>query len=287
MDMILLQLKGISSNSSFTLPELRLKTLIMAKTLAIAVSLAISALAAPAYLDDSTGRIVGGSPAKLGQFPSMLAINFEGEQTCGAMLLGPKLALTAAHCIGTKPSGASVRAGSLNGTSGGIESPVKSALHHPEAEEHDIALMYLEKPIAETAEIKYAKLPPQGQDPKANSQVTVSGWGNTVYNGTSSPVLLYVSVLVNGREGCKAAYAKLNDTVTDQMVCAGGEVDGKDSCHGDSGGPLYEAGTNMPVGIVSWGHECGRKGYGGVYVRIGSYSDWIMKNKEPPKSIRN
>ncbi|KAI1939452.1 hypothetical protein LOZ66_002764 [Ophidiomyces ophidiicola] len=259
----------------------------MAKALAIAVSLAISALAAPAYFDDSTGRIVGGSPAKLGQFPSMLNINHGGRHICGAILLNSSLALTAAHCISTKPSGVSVRAGSLNWTSGGVESPVKSVLHYPNSEEHDIALMYLEKPIAETDEIKYAKLPPQGQDPKTNSQVTVSGWGYTKFQGTPSPILLHVSVLVNDREGCKAAYAKFNQNVTDQMVCAGGEVDGKDSCNGDSGGPLYEAGTNMPVGIVSWGLECARKGYGGVYVRIGSYSDWIMKNREPPKLIRN
>ncbi|KAG3090592.1 hypothetical protein PI124_g17330 [Phytophthora idaei] len=45
------------------------------------------------------------------------------------------------------------------------------------------------------------------------------------------------------------------------MVCAGGVI-GKDSCDGDTGGPLIkERGSgdddDIVIGLVSWGSECG------------------------------
>ena len=53
------------------------------------------------------------------------------------------------------------------------------------------------------------------------------------------------------------------------MICAGG--DGKDSCLGDSGGPLLLWNPNIKkhvlIGIVSWGENCAMSRYPGVYAR--------------------
>ena len=58
---------------------------------------------------------------------------------------------------------------------------------------------------------------------------------------------------------------------------------GVDSCHGDSGGPLWkwvENGVNKRaflIGVVSRGWGCARKGSPGIYTKISSYTQWINR----------
>nr|CAH7735497.1 unnamed protein product [Callosobruchus chinensis] len=65
-------------------------------------------------------------------------------------------------------------------------------------------------------------------------------------------------------------------------MCAGGER-GRDSCRGDSGGPLMSYEQNgadqnwYAVGVVSFGPSpCGMENWPGVYTRVGSYMQWIV-----------
>ena len=58
---------------------------------------------------------------------------------------------------------------------------------------------------------------------------------------------------------------------------------GKDSCSGDSGGPLISRkGKEDPMylkGIVSFGaRRCGEKGVPGVYTNMLTYMRWISKH---------
>jgi trypsin len=65
-------------------------------------------------------------------------------------------------------------------------------------------------------------------------------------------------------------------SITDNMICAGAM--GRDSCNGDSGGPLTVGATQ--VGIVSFGSaQCGN-GMPGVYARVASAAvrDFISGN---------
>lgn len=63
-------------------------------------------------------------------------------------------------------------------------------------------------------------------------------------------------------------------SVSDRQICAGvPNVGGKDSCTGDSGGPLTVDG--VLVGIVSYGEDCGKAEYPGVYSNIAEYRNWI------------
>jgi hypothetical protein len=52
---------------------------------------------------------------------------------------------------------------------------------------------------------------------------------------------------------------------------------GKDSCHGDSGGPIVKriGNKHLQVGIVSWGNGCAEADYAGVYTRVSGVYDWI------------
>ena len=70
--------------------------------------------------------------------------------------------------------------------------------------------------------------------------------------------------------------------VNDGRICAGTELGGKDSCLGDSGGPLMikQDGRHMLVGVVSTGIGCGRPKLPGLYTRVHSYLDWITETLE-------
>ena len=63
------------------------------------------------------------------------------------------------------------------------------------------------------------------------------------------------------------------------MFWAAAPVDGRDSCVGDSGGPIFKKGPDgkfVQVGIVSFGvGKCGQAAVPGVYTRLSLYSDWL------------
>jgi len=60
---------------------------------------------------------------------------------------------------------------------------------------------------------------------------------------------------------------------------------GKDSCSGDSGGPLiFQDNPNDPmfvVGIVSFGTDPCGEGFPGVYTDTRKYSQWIRSKLRP------
>jgi len=108
----------------------------------------------------------------------------------------------------------------------------------------------------------------------------VYGWGFTSNGGLTSSTLLEVSVPVVTPSEC----AKTMGPREDGQLCAGGEA-GKDSCNGDSGGPLtYESGDqHILIGDVSYGNGCAQDGLFGVYGRISFYRTWIEGKMTNPK----
>jgi secreted trypsin-like serine protease len=75
------------------------------------------------------------------------------------------------------------------------------------------------------------------------------------------------------------------DPLTSTMLCAGLKSGKRDSCYGDSGGPLLADRNGKPVqlGIVSWGEgpadseiKCGHQDVYGVYSRVASFKEWLQ-----------
>ena len=96
---------------------------------------------------------------------------------------------------------------------------------------------------------------------------------------------MHVNVPVQRNEQCRSQYSTAGRVILDKQMCAGG-VEGKDSCTGDSGGPLMAVDSSpgetlryFVTGIVSYGpRDCGTRGWPGVYTRVGSYAKWILDN---------
>jgi secreted trypsin-like serine protease len=97
-------------------------------------------------------------------------------------------------------------------------------------------------------------------------------------------VKLQVWLPVVSNEDCGKVYREKRLDIGDGQLCAGG-VEGKDSCTGDSGGPLMSTGISSRdgrtryflAGVVSFGPDpCGRKDWPGVYTRVARYTDWIL-----------
>lgn len=138
--------------------------------------------------------------------------------------------------------------------------------------------------------IKPICLPQTAEDLNRNydgENCTVVGWGRTE-NGTSSDKKLKVAIPVVPLRECSAPYRNLGMIVSSKQICAGGQAD-KDSCNGDSGGPLMREVVDsernrrwMQLGLVSYGtSRCGQPGFPGVYTRISEYMDWIVANIKP------
>ncbi|XP_042208606.1 venom protease-like [Homarus americanus] len=67
---------------------------------------------------------------------------------------------------------------------------------------------------------------------------------------------------------CHEKYTNID--IDNILICAGGS--NKDTCNGDSGGPLMfnNNGNYEVIGIVSFGVVCGESSYPGVFTRVTS-----------------
>jgi len=74
--------------------------------------------------------------------------------------------------------------------------------------------------------------------------------------------------------------------ITIRMTCAGFLVGGKDTCSGDSGGPLMYYVIRerkwIQTGITSFGEGCKDPGGLGVYTRVQYYPTWIRSKIRRP-----
>lgn len=134
--------------------------------------------------------------------------------------------------------------------------------------------------------------------------MTVLGWGLTECNtfsadlsqeqfcsgSTSRTDLRWGYVSYRDPETCYPQYRYI-PLITEPMLCAEdflGDSNAQDACQGDSGGPLIHhqgefermpwggPGTDVQVGVISWGVGCARSGNPGVYARVSTAYNWIQ-----------
>lgn len=268
----------------------------------------------------SSDRIVGGLPADLFDFPWMALIEYRRPDGngfyCGGSLINKRYILTAAHCLKGRdlPTNweiVSVRLGEYNletdvdcvstpeynaCSDKPVDVPVVERIAHEyynpfDANQYnDIALLRLAHDVPTTDFIKPVCLPTYENVIKqswAGTNATVSGWGKSSDTTPDSSIKLKVNVPVKSNKECENVYGGTSVSLSKLQLCAGG-VDGKDSCRGDSGGPLMNLYTapgevNWYItGIVSFGPaKCGLQGWPGIYTRVSEYVPWIIKHLRP------
>jgi secreted trypsin-like serine protease len=226
-------------------------------------------------------RIVGGIPVNNNSEYPFFAIPERLEYLCGASLIHGDILLSAAHCgdeawvDGIWLGGTSIE----NNRSSSVYYSVNGTVSHesfniPYEFDNDIMLIKLNQFITTVPLAQFNEL---SSVPKKESDVTAIGYGSTSEQDfTISPDLRMVNFKTVTSRTCRRSWGPtLSDT---RMLCTGIPEGGKDTCYGDSGGPIFMAGTKTIVGIVSFGFGCARPATPSVNTRVSRYTRWIKKN---------
>ena len=219
-------------------------------------------------------RITGGSLASINELPFQVSLQFEGYHVCGGSIISEYWVLSAAHCMQFSKYSMTVLAGSENLQSGGLKYEIDSIIKHDGFDEkwfsNDMAVVKVSNPFKMSESIRPILLFNKNESFPVNKVAIVSGWGK----GNLPVHLLHkVQLLTVSREECAAAHGVWK--LPPGQVCAGVQKGGKDSCKGDSGGPLTIDGRL--AGIISWGKDCGLPKTPGVYSEISYFREWIWE----------
>ncbi|XP_072017215.1 chymotrypsin-like protease CTRL-1 [Amphiura filiformis] len=224
-----------------------------------------------------------------------------GEYFCGATLISPQWAVTAAHCVegiaATTPLNLTFGQLDQNAPPSNtrVEVTTTNIISHPDynsvTTNNDIALLKLGTSVDITPVCVNSNVLEQ---PTFRSTATnpnpcyVVGWGETSSGGPSSGTLQQVASQLVSNAICKAAYGA--SYITDQMICTD-TSNNSGSCQGDSGGPLMcRKSTSIVtgngdawelVGITSYKLlGCANPAYPDVLARVSQFHSWIQSKIE-------
>jgi secreted trypsin-like serine protease len=236
-------------------------------------------------------KIIGGEPVNIPHTWGWIAsLRRDGLHQCGASLIDPWYVITAAHCVNDIEtiSRLSLNFGITNLSNiGQLRSVTQMYIHplyDPNLFKNDLAILRLNIPfVLADSNISCICLPPldvnttSAEYPPIGENLVAIGWGTTdAYVRLPSPILRQVTVQAIGKTD-PSCLNTINDDVV--QFCAGTPDGGKDTCYGDSGGPLmmFSNGVWQLVGVTSYGSNCAFPGFAGVYTRIAYFDSFIQQ----------
>ncbi|GIF83659.1 S1 family peptidase [Catellatospora bangladeshensis] len=269
-----------------------------------------AAFSGRATVKTGDSRIIGGELANPADHPGVVAVRSyfvawdeDGNagwyySTCTGTVLSSTKVLTAAHCNVDLPFGTTfVIAGVADAREGvdwsagqvarvgstwtdqryNYKAQYDAWVAHttPPPPLHDVSVLTLKDAL--NSKYTPVTLADQGAAaPADGTAATIVGYGTTDPDGDTPAGILYAAeVPVQQNSDCTATYGSIFNTTA--MMCAGSPnsstpENGVDTCHGDSGGPIFVDGKQ--IGVTSWGYDPCASTYG-VYARVSSYSDDI------------
>ncbi|CAF0722465.1 unnamed protein product [Didymodactylos carnosus] len=258
-------------------------------------------------------KIINGVESKPNSWPWLVSIGIRYRATngqwsnrthiCGGTLIEQSHVLTAAHCLEQKIDDRFVPLTTTNPSlesffiirigvhdirltrSDEIYSAKKIWVHEnfvSNTFENDVGVIRLNRPVSLGGRISPICLPTSvtPKNLEAGSRVSVAGWGTVTETArVHSNVLRQAEVNVLASRSC-LAYADFNFDGQRQL-CAAALDWSKDTCAGDSGGPLMfqENNTWNIGGITSYGYGCAKRNYPGQ-VDVKREGEWERINSE-------
>jgi Trypsin len=261
--------------SRFPAHEAGSMTLALARFLrSLALVAALAAPLAPAR------ALVGAAPdGRFADRVAMVLIRGRGKAGfCSALVLSPRILLTAAHCL-RRLRDMAVYYRDVNGAA--VIIPVDAAIAHPRyradaiqarALSIDLALIRTARPLSPrfaAAAISDGGAPPIGK------AVIVSGYGAAREGDWSSGGTLR-SVTLAVREPASSVLLWAADPA--------GRPAG--ACSGDSGAPIFSADGSRAIAIVAWAQAPHGRGCGGLTQGplLGPVKGWIEQTKRALES---
>lgn len=242
----------------------------------------------PVYVDNAVEliqgkmRIVGGVPTTANEFPDCVAVGNNSMWCCTGTLIAANVVVTAGHCGGSCSSRIFI---GPNVKKPGTVVKVLKAVRHPDFHQgdndrlfNDLTVLILKRDVNEIATRDVAP----GALVDAATTVLAVGYGNNDLQSTKGYGIKRKVEVPVASASCSTSDAQSKyGCITGMELVAGAPLLNKDSCNGDSGGPVYIrtedksdwylAGATSR-GVLGSVNPCGD---GGIYVRIDKYMDWI------------
>lgn len=283
---------------------------------ATAVGLAVGVAVACVIIPPTATAVVHGRDGGPGDLGSAIIIGsaddwaVDGDLAqahfCGGALIGPRIAVTAAHCVRGRRAAELVVGYVASGDRRDLDAIVRSVdqvVVHPDFNNstlrNDIAVLHLSGPMIGVPVV----VPARAQDADlvaAGANVQAAGWGRLGSDAGYPNLVQIAELTVLPGSSCGEGVDPYligdiqfrawptDEVFADVMVCAiGTNADAQvvDTCVGDSGGPLTGgAGDDLRlIGLVSWGPQtcaedapsAGVAGRPGVYTRISAFETFL------------
>ena len=233
------------------------------------------------YLQTASTRIVGGMPVVGGtgtdEFLDCVAVGAPGQYCCSGTLVAKNVVVTAGHCAPSCAARVFVGTDS-DKPSTGKSYEVASVHQHPDyngAHQNDLTVLILKEDVTGVTPRAFAT-----KDAIDSAFfVRAVGFGTTDFNGSIGYGIKRMVELPMASFDCAPADATRYGCDTGLEFVAGGLFNNKDTCSGDSGGPIYVdvggswflAGATSRATVESV-RTCGD---GGIYVRMDKYQEWV------------